>query len=164
MHGRIFENEGVLVGDYRKGESLASDPTEDITLWVLPLPVAILLCRIIIFGKPIEARLAERLASPEAAVVHKYMLGAVDGKPLKSTKLGLLTNSLLATHGCPTVMHMRHVREHFSTELLLEDDTLQKQEAKAGREEKLHGIAAIASNHAPETAKRLYAGVFEKHR
>ena len=153
-----------MVGDYRKGESLASDPTKDLTLWVLPDPVARLLCRLIIFGKPIEVRLVHRLISAEAAVVHKTMLAAVNGKPLKSTKLGSLTNSLLVTHGCPTVMDMRHVREHFSTELVLEDSSLQQKEDDINRTTQLHAIAAIASNHTPETAKAVYAGVFERHR
>lgn len=55
------------MGDYRKGEVLMSDPTEDLTLWVLPPEVARLLCRIIIWGKPIEIRLAHQLFGIEAA-------------------------------------------------------------------------------------------------
>lgn len=55
------------MGDYRKGEGLMSDPTEDLTMWVLPPEVARLLCRIIIWGKPIEIRLAHQLFGIEAA-------------------------------------------------------------------------------------------------
>jgi hypothetical protein len=92
-----------MVGDYRKGEGLMSDPTEDLTMWVLPSEVARLLCRIIIWGKPIEIRLAHQLFGIEAAGIHRIMFGAVDGKRLKSTKLGALTNAALAAKGCPQV-------------------------------------------------------------
>jgi hypothetical protein len=108
--------------------------------------------------------LVQRLVSAEAAVVHKTMLAAVNGKPLKSTKLGQLTNSLLVTHGCPTLMEMRHVREHFSTELVLQDPSLEKKEDNTNRTRQLHAIATIASNHTPQTASAVYAGVLEKHR
>ena len=98
---RVFENEGILVGDYRKSEGLLADPDKNITLWVLPEPISCLLCRIIIYGKPIEVRLAEKLVSSEAAYIHRTMLGSHNGKALKSTALGDLTNSLLASQGCP---------------------------------------------------------------
>ncbi len=160
----MFEGEGVLVGDYRKGQSAAVDPSENVTLWVLPSPVARILCRMIIFGKPLETRLAEQFYGTQAAVVHRTLLGACDGKPLKSTKLGALTNAALAGQCCPSIQEMRHVREHFSTELMLEDpERLQK---RAAKELQVHGhaIAAISSNHDPTTARAVYAGVFEKHR
>ncbi len=91
------------MGDYRKGEGLMTDPTEDLTLWVLPSEVARLLCRIVIWGKPIEIRLAEQLFGIEAAGVHRIMLGAVDGKCMKSTKIGAMTNAVLIAKGCPPV-------------------------------------------------------------
>ena len=161
---RVFEKEGLLVGDYRKGESMAFDPSKDLTLWVLPSPAAQLLCRLIIYGKPIEVRLAQQLISAEAAGVHRTLLGAIDGKPLKSTKLGNLTNSVLASHGCPGIREMRHVREHFSTELVHSDDDLVKQILKNGQAQHAHEIAAMASNHSAFTAHQVYAGVAEKHR
>ena len=100
---RIFEGEGVLVGDYRKGEGLMSDPQEDSTLWVLPSIVACLLCRIIIYGKPLEVRLANKLFDSEAAGIHRIMLAANNRTTIKSTKLGDLTNAVLAGKGCPQV-------------------------------------------------------------
>ena len=100
---RIFEGEGVLVGDYRKGEGLMSDPQEDLTLWVLPKIVACLLCRMIIYGKPLEVRLANMLLDSEAAGVHRIMLGAENRTTIKSTKLGDLVNAALAGKGCPHV-------------------------------------------------------------
>jgi len=161
---RIFENEGVLVGDYRKQEGTLFDPTEDLTLWVLPLPIARLLCRIVVFGKPIEVRLAQQLLSEDAAVVHRTLLGARDGKPLRSTHLGNCTNAALAAQGCPGVHDMRHVREHFSTELMLQDEDVAIQEEKRMHAVHAHGIAAIASNHCARTARQVYAGVLEKKR
>jgi hypothetical protein len=100
---RIFEGEGVLVGDYRKGEGMLHDPMEDLTLWVLPSEVAILLCRIIIYGKPLEVRLADMMFGAESAGIHRIMLGAFKSRCLKSTKLGDMTNAVLAGKGCPSV-------------------------------------------------------------
>jgi hypothetical protein len=109
---RIFENEGVFVGDYRKQQAAVANPAEDLTLWVIPAPLARIMCRLIIFGKPIEVRLAQKLLSDaNAAVVHRTLFGAFEGKPLKSTKLGELTNSILSSHGCPHSHDMRHARE-----------------------------------------------------
>jgi hypothetical protein len=122
------------------------------------------LCRLIIYGKPIEVRLAQQLISAEAAAVHRTLLGAFNGKALKSTMLGDLTNSVLASHGCPGIHDMRHVREHFSTELALSDDDLVDQMSKNGRANHAVEIAATASNHSAFTAHQVYAGVFEKHR
>ena len=108
---RVFENEGILVGDYRKSEGLLADPDKNITLWVLPEPISCLLCRIIIYGKPIEVRLAEKLVSSEAAYIHRTMLGACNGKALKSTTLGDLTNSLLANQGCPGLIFVELLQD-----------------------------------------------------
>lgn len=161
---RVFEKEGVLVGDYSKGEAAAFNPSEDLNLWVLPVPLSLLLSRIVIFGKPIEVRLAQQLYGTEAAGVHRVLLGAFEGKQLKSTKLGEVTNAALATQRCPTIQSMRHVREHFSTELLLADPQLA---AKIQAEEQRahdYAIATKASNHGTKTAKGVYAGVMERLR
>jgi len=56
------------------------------------------------------------------------------------------------------------VREHFSTELVLQDPSLEKKEDNTNRTRQLHAIATIASNHTPQTASAVYAGVLEKHR
>jgi hypothetical protein len=58
---------------------------------------------------------------------------------------------------------MRHVREHFSTELVLQEDCMSKFMAKEARQY-VHGIAAIASNHSAATASVIYSGVFERDR
>ena len=143
---------------------MAADPNQDLTCWVLPATVAQLLCRLIIFGKPIEVRLTEQLISTEAAGVHRIMLGACNGKQLKSTKLGIMTNSILNSHGCPGVHDMRHAREHFYTELVLADDQLGLMEAKYNQDQHVREVAATASNHSFTTAKSVYAGVFERNR
>jgi hypothetical protein len=110
---RMFEGEGVLVGDYRKGEGLMHDPTEDLTLWVLPPCIACLLCRIIIYGKPLEVRLANMMFGAEAAGIHRIMLGAFNGKSLKSTKLGDMSNAALAGQGCPPVRVFIHIHNPY---------------------------------------------------
>lgn len=107
---RMFEGEGVLVGDYRKGEGFMHDPTEDLTLWVLPPVIACLLCRMIIYGKPLEVRLANMMFGAAAAGIHRIMLGAFNGTSLKSTKLGDMSNAALAGKGCPTVRAFLHVQ------------------------------------------------------
>lgn len=159
----MFEGEGIFVGDYRKSQSLAANPAENLTLWCMPPPITQLLCRLIIFGKPLEVRLAQRLHSDEAASAHRTVLGAYDGKPLRSTKLGEMTNAALQAHGCPNVHDMRHVREHFSTELALSITDLGKIDSHKVSVH-LHGIAATSSNHDVKTAIDTYAGVFEKNR
>ena len=59
---------------------------------------------------------------------------------------------------------MRHVREHFSTELMLiEGDCMSKQISKEAQQY-AHGIAAISSNHSAATATAIYSGVFERNR
>lgn len=161
---RIFENEGLLVGDYRKNQGQMLNPQEDLSFWVLPPPVARLLCRLIIYGKPLEVRLATKLLSPEAAIVHRTLIGACDGRPLKSTKLGALTNAVLGSHQCPGVQYMRHVREHWSTELMVElaqssDKPLAQ--PTAGLRAHMEEVAALSSNHSFKTSKAVYAGVFE---
>jgi hypothetical protein len=158
---RIFENEGILVGDYRKNQGQLMNPDKDLGFWVLPLPAARLLCRLIIFGKPLEVRLAHQLISAEAAIVHRTLLGACEGKPFKSTKLGALTNAILYQYDCPGVLYMRHVREHFSTELVLQHSAMSNPQAKA-LQLHLEEIAAVASNHSLKTSRENYAGVFEK--
>ena len=160
---RMFENEGVFVGDYRKQQGTAANPAEDLTLWVIPAPLARIMCRLIIFGKPIEVRLAQKLLSDaNGAVVHRTLFGAFEGKPLKSTKLGELTNAVLSAHGCPNVHDMRHAREHFSTELALEIADGSKIQANQVASH-LFSIAATSSNHSVGTSKSDYAGVFEKN-
>jgi hypothetical protein len=160
---RVFENEGIFVGDYRKAQAAVANPAEDLTMWVLPAPLARILCRMIIFGKPIEVRLAQKLFPDEgASIVHRTLLGAYEGKPLKSTKLGDLTNAALTAHGCPNVHDMRHVREHFSTELALETTDMTLIEAKKVSNH-LFGIAATSSNHSVRASKDSYAGVFERN-
>lgn len=160
---RVFENEGIFVGDYRKAQAAVANPAEDLTMWVLPAPLSRILCRMIIFGKPIEVRLAQKLFSDEnAAIVHRTLLGAYEGRPLKSTKLGDLTNAILSAHGCPNVHDMRHVREHFSTELALESMDMSVIEAKKISNH-LFSIAATSSNHSVRTSKESYAGVFERN-
>ena len=160
---RIFENEGVFVGDYRKQQGAVANPSEDLTLWVIPAPLARIMCRLIIFGKPIEVRLAQKLLSDANATdVHRTLFGAFEGKPLKSTKLGELTNSVLSSHGCPHIHYMRHAREHFSTELALQIADSSKIHANQIASH-LFGIAATASNHSVATSKSDYAGVFEKN-
>lgn len=160
---RIFEGEGLFVGDYRKAQSLQTSPSESLTLWCIPPEITQLLCRLVIFGKPIEVRLAQKLLSGEAASVHRTLLGAYNGKPLHSTKLGELTNTALQIHGCPNVHDMRHAREHFSTELAISIADLGKIDSRKVAVH-LHGIAATSSNHDVKTSKDIYAGVFEKHR
>ena len=160
---RIFENEGVFVGDYRKQQGACANPAEDLTLWVIPAPLARIMCRLIIFGKPIEVRLAQKLLSDASdAVVHRTLFGAFEGKPIKSTKLGDLTNAVLSAHGCPNVHYMRHAREHFSTELALEIADGSKIQANQVASH-LFSIAATSSNHSVGTSKSDYAGVFEKN-
>jgi hypothetical protein len=156
---RIFENEGLLVGDYRKNQGQMLNPLEDLSFWVLPAPVARLLCRLIIYGKPLEVRLATKLLSPEAAIVHRTLIGACDGRPLKSTKLGALTNAVLGSHQCPSVQYMRHVREHWSTELMVE--LAQSSDKPVGLRAHMEEVAALSSNHSFKTSKAVYAGVFE---
>ena len=160
---RIFENEGVFVGDYRKQQGAAANPAEDLTLWVIPAPLARIMCRLVIFGKPIEVRLAQKLLSDaNATVVHRTLFGAFEGKPLKSTKLGELTNSVLSSHGCPHIHYMRHAREHFSTELALQiADSSKAQDRQLASH--LFSIAATSSNHSVATSRSEYAGVFEKN-
>jgi len=153
-----------MVGDYRKGESMATDPNQDLTCWVLPATVAQLLCRLIIYGKPVEVRLTEQLLTREAAGIHRVLLGACNGKQLKSTKLGNMTNATLTSHGCPGVHDMRHAREHFFSELVLEDEQLGAMEARYNQREHVQEVAAVASNHSFTTAKAVYAGVFERNR
>ena len=159
---RLFENEGVFVGDYRKAQGAMVNPGEDVTLWVIPSKLAKILCRLIIYGKPIEIRLAQKLIGEDAAIVHKTLFGAYEGKPLKSTKLGDLTNAALSAHGCPNVNPMRHVREHFSTELALEMASVADLETRQVSTH-MFNIAATSSNHSSQTAKATYAGVFEKN-
>jgi hypothetical protein len=160
---RVFEGEGIFVGDYRKSQSLATNPSENITLWVIPAPITRLMCRLIIFGKPIEVRLIQKFQSDAAASVHRTLLGAFDCRPLRSTKLGELTNDVLSAHGCPNIQYMRHVREHFSTELALELADMSRVEAQKVSAH-IHGIAATSSNHDVKTAMNTYAGVFERNR
>jgi hypothetical protein len=57
----------------------------------------------IIYGKPLEVRLANMLIDSEAAGVHRIMLGAANRTTIKSTKLGDLVNAALAGKGCPHV-------------------------------------------------------------
>ncbi len=159
----MFEGEGLFVGDYRKCQGLAANPSENITLWVIPPPITRLMCRLIIFGKPIEVRLVQKFQSDAAASVHRTLLGAYDGRPLRSTKLGELTNAVLCSHGCPSSHDMRHVREHFSTELGLQIADMSKVEAQKVAAH-IHGIAATSSNHDAKTAMNTYAGVFERNR
>jgi hypothetical protein len=121
------------------------------------------MCRLIIFGKPIEVRLAQKLLSDKAASVHRTLFGAYNGQPLKSTKLGEMSNAALQAHGCPNVHDMRHVREHFSTEFAISTTDLGMIEAHKVAVH-LHGIAATSSNHDVKTSKDTYAGVFEKNR
>jgi hypothetical protein len=137
------------------------NPEKDLGFWVLPLPATRILCRLIIFGKPLEVRLAQQLISAEAAIVHRTLLGAFEGKPFKSTKLGTLTNTVLSRCDCPGVQYMRHVREHFSTELVLQNSASSNPRAKA-LQLHLEEIAAVASNHSFKTARETYAGVYEK--
>ena len=151
------------MGDYRKSQSLAANPTENITLWVIPPPITRLMCRLIIFGKPIEVRLVQKMQSDAAASVHRTLLGAWDGRPLRSTKLGETTNAILNSHGCPNIHDMRHVREHFSTELALQLADMSKIEAQKVSAY-IHGIATTSSNHDVKTALNTYAGVFERNR
>jgi hypothetical protein len=159
----VFEGEGVFVGDYRKSQSLAANPAENITLWLVPPAITRLMCRLIIFGKPIEVRLVQKLQSDGAASVHRTLLGAFEGKPLRSTKLGEMTNAILSVHGCPSIHDMRHVREHFSTELALKmADMCQIEAQKVSAH--MHSIAATSSNHDARTAMNTYAGVFERNR
>ena len=150
------------MGDYRKNQGQMLNPQQDLTLWVLPSPAARLLCRMIIYGKPLEVRLVQQMHSEEAATVHRSMIGACDGKPLKSTKLGILTNACLFQHQCPGVHDMRHVREHFSTEMMLEVAATSSKGSRA-LQDHLQEVAAIASNHSFKTSKEVYAGVFERN-
>lgn len=161
---RMFEQEGLFVGDYRKNQGQLLNPSQDLNFWMLPLPAARLLCRLIIFGKPLEVRLAQQFISDDAAIVHRTLLGACDGKPLKSTKLGALTNATLLVHDCPGVHDMRHVREHFSTEIMIQhaENFNPNQQANVIQSH-LFEIAAVASNHSAKTSKEVYAGVFEKN-
>ena len=151
-----------MVGDYRKNQGQMLNPQQDLTLWVLPSPAARLLCRMIIYGKPLEVRLVQQMQSHEAAIVHRSMIGACNGKPLKSTKLGILTNACLFQHQCPGVHDMRHVREHFSTEIMLEVAATCSKGSRA-LQDHLQEVAAIASNHSFKTSKEVYAGVFEQN-
>lgn len=105
----------------------------------------------------------QKLQSDAAASVHRTLLGAFDGRPLRSTKLGEMTNAVLSAHGCPNSQYMRHVREHFSTELALELADMSKVEAQKVSAH-IHGIAATSSNHDVKTAMNTYAGVFERNR
>ena len=163
FRGRVFEGEGIFVGDYRKAQSLAANPNENLTLWVIPPEITRLMCRLIIFGKPIEVRLVQKLESDAAASVHRTLLGAFDGRPLRSTKLGEMTNAILSVHGCPTNHDMRHVREHWSTELALQMSDMSLIEAQKVSAH-MHSIAATSSNHDLKTAMNTYAGVFERNR
>ena len=161
---RMFEHEGLLVGDYRKNQGQLLNPSQDLNFWVLPLPAARLLCRLIIFGKPLEVRLAQQFITDDAAVVHRTLLGACNGSPLKSTKLGSLTNAALFAHDCPGVHDMRHVREHFSTELMIQHvENVNPNQRANVIQSHLFEIAAVASNHSAKTSKEVYAGVFEKN-
>jgi hypothetical protein len=161
---RIFEKDGLIVGDYRKNQGQMLNPSQDLNFWVLPVPAARLLCRLIIFGKPLEVRLAQQLISDDAAVVHRTLIGANNGKPLKSTRLGAMTNSLLFANDCPGVHDMRHVREHFSTELMINHAEIinQNQTTNLVRSH-FFEIAAVSSNHSVKTSRDVYAGVFERH-
>jgi hypothetical protein len=58
---------------------------------------------------------------------------------------------------------MRHVREHFSTELMLDETCLSKFVSREAQQY-AHGIAAMSSNHTASTATAVYAGVFERNR
>jgi hypothetical protein len=58
---------------------------------------------------------------------------------------------------------MRHVREHFSTELMLDEACLSKFVSKEAQQY-AHGIVAMSSNHTAATATAIYAGVFERNR
>ena len=90
------------------------------------------------------------------------MLSAWEGKQLKSTKLGAATNEALTVQGCPTVQLMRHVREHFSTELMMSDtQLLSKATAKAIQNRSI-ALAILTSNHSVETGLHHYAGMFER--
>lgn len=161
---RMFEQQGLLVGDYRKNQGQLLNPNQDLNFWVLPSPAARLLCRLIIFGKPLEVRLAQKFISDEAAVVHRTLVGACNGQPFKSTKLGALTNATLLAHDCPGILHMRHVREHFSTELVIQHaENIDPNHKSNAIQSHLFEIAAVASNHSAKTSKEVYAGVFEKN-
>jgi hypothetical protein len=138
------------------------NPLQDLNLWALPPPAARLLCRLIIYGKPLEVRLTKQMHSEEAAIIHRTTIGACDGKPLKSTKLGLLTNACLFAHQCPGIHDMRHVREHFSTEIML-DVAASSCKGSRALQDHLEEIAATSSNHSFKTAKAVYAGVFERN-
>jgi len=179
-HDRIFEKEGIFVGDYRKNQGQMLNPQEDLGLWTLPAPAARLLCRLVIYGKPLEVRLASEMYSKESSIVHRTLIGAYEGKPFKSTKLGMLTNAVLSTHGCPGVHDMRHAREHFSMELMLDVCSVSDRKQTRALEvtltvmkllavwshigqEHMQEVAALSSNHSFKTAKQTYAGVFERH-
>ena len=160
---RVFEQQGLLVGDYRKNQGQLLNPNQDLNFWVLPSPAARLLCRLIIFGKPLEVRLAQKFISDDAAVAHRTLVGACNGQPLKSTMLGALTNATLVAHDCPGIHHMRHVREHFSTELVVQHaENIDPNRSSVVRDH-FFEIAAVASNHSAKTSKEVYAGVFEKN-
>jgi hypothetical protein len=58
---------------------------------------------------------------------------------------------------------MRHVREHWSTELALQMSDMSLIEAQKVSAH-MHSIAATSSNHDVRTAMNTYAGVFERNR
>ena len=58
---------------------------------------------------------------------------------------------------------MRHVREHFSTELILDDGCVSRIMSRQAQTY-AENIAAMTSNHNLATAKAVYAGVFERNR
>jgi hypothetical protein len=64
---------------------------------------------------------------------------------------------------CFQIHDMRHVREHFSIELMLDEACLSTFVSKEAQQY-AHGIAAMSSNHTAATATAIYAGVFEKNR
>jgi hypothetical protein len=147
IHDRVFENEGILVGDYRKNQGQMLNPQEDLSLWALPAPAARLLCRLVIYGKPLEVRLVSEWFSTEASIVHRTLIGAFEGKPLKSTKLGMLTNAVLSAHGCPGVQYMRHAREHFSMELMLDVSASSNRKETRALEVPIHDTYGYESIH-----------------
>jgi len=91
------------------------------------------------------------------------MLSAWDGKPLKSTKLGAATNEALTVQGCPTVQLMRHVREHFSTELMMSDTQLLSKATASAFHNRSMALAILSSNHSVDTGVHHYAGVYERN-
>jgi hypothetical protein len=58
---------------------------------------------------------------------------------------------------------MRHIREHWSMEIM-EDMVNPVFNDRLASLEHWKGVASVASNHDPETSKAVYSGVFERER